>query len=667
MWPPARAKLLDDAWLRPFEPHLLRRAGKHEEAMARLAKNGSLLSFADAHFYYGLHRTETGWVFREWAPHATSVNLIGDHSGWQELPEFSCTRLNPKGDWELHLPPDALHHNAHYRLKIRWDGGEGDRIPAYARRVVQDHSTLIFSAQVWQPEEYVWRHQSPKVASRPPIIYEAHVGMGQERAGVGTYIEFREKVLPRIVDAGYNTLQLMAVQEHPYYGSFGYHVSNFFAPSSRCGTPEEFKELVDAAHGAGLTVIMDLVHSHSVKNENEGLSRFDGTSWQYFHDGARGSHEAWDSRCFDYSKDEVLRFLLSNCRYWIEEFRMDGFRFDGVTSMLYSHHGLGKVFTTYDDYFNPEVDEDALTYLALANTVIHEVHADALTIAEDVSGMPGLGAPAAEGGAGFDARLAMGVPDIWFKLAADTPDEDWHVEHLWHELTNRRADERVISYVESHDQSIVGGKTFLFELLDAAIYTEMEISRTSPQVDRGIALWKIARLLTLGTANYGYLNFIGNEFGHPEWVDFPREGNGWSYHYARRQWSLRDNPLLKYHALGDFDRELVRMLGNEGFFGGIPTLILSHVTDHVLIFERGEVIIAVNLHPSQSFADRPLNAAPGSYSLVLDTDEARFAGLSRLAAGQRYLSHDINESGVGHGLRLYLPSRCALVLRREQA
>jgi 1,4-alpha-glucan branching enzyme len=491
--------------------------------------------------------------------------------------------------------------------------------------------------------------------------------MGQERAGVGTYIEFREKVLPRIVDAGYNTLQLMAIQEHPYYGSFGYHVSNFFAPSSRFGTPEEFKELVDAAHGAGLTVIMDLVHSHAVKNETEGISRFDGTLWQYFHDGPKGSHEAWDSRCFDYTKPEVLRFLLSNCRYWVEEFHMDGFRFDGVTSMLYSHHGLGKAFTTYDDYFNIEVDEDALTYLALANTVIHELLPDALTIAEDVSGMPGLGAPAIEGGAGFDARLAMGVPDIWFKLAADTRDEDWHVENLWHELTNRRADERVISYVESHDQSIVGGKTFLFQLIDSAIYHEMEIHRTSPQIDRGIALWKIARLLTLGTANYGYLNFIGNEFGHPEWVDFPREGNGWSYHYARRQWSLRDNPALKYHALGDFDRELVRLLGNVEYFGHHPHLLLSHVSDHVLVFQRGEFVIAVNIHPTQSFSDRPLAVAPGSYRLVCDTDEARFAGLARLAEGQQFFSHEVNDGGVGHGIRAYLPSRCGLVLKRDQA
>lgn len=667
MWPPTRAKLADDGWLRPYAPHLQRRAQKYDAALKRWGGSGSLLPIADAHFYYGLHRTPEGWVFREWAPNATSIHLIGDHSGWKELPECACTRLNDHGDWELKLPADALLHNAHYLLKMRWHGGEGDRIPAYARRVVQDAASLLFTAQVWDAPAYVWQHAPPDAASHPPVIYEAHVGMAQEHAGVGTYIEFREKVLPRVIDAGYNTLQFMAIQEHPYYGSFGYHVSSFFAPSSRFGTPEEFKELIDAAHGAGLTVIMDLVHSHSVKNETEGLSRFDGTPWQYFHDGPRGLHEAWDSRCFDYSKPEVLRFLLSNCRYWVEEFRIDGFRFDGVTSMLYAHHGLGKAFTTYDDYFTEAVDEDALTYLALANTVIHQVRPDALTIAEDVSGMPGLGAPAEQGGAGFDARLAMGVPDIWFKLAADTRDEDWHVENLWHELTNRRADERVISYVESHDQAIVGGKTFLFQLIDAAMYDGMAMPQTSPRIDRGIALWKIARLLTLGTANYGYLNFIGNEFGHPEWVDFPREGNGWSYQYARRQWSLRDDASLKYHALGDFDRDLVRLLGNVDFFRHPPQLLISHVSDQVLAFERGDFLVITNLNPTTSFTDRPIPAAPGTYRLVVDTDEARYAGLARLDPDQTFFSADINADHVGHGIRVYLPARCSLILQRQRA
>ncbi len=651
---------MDDTWLRPFQPHLDRRAARVAAARQRY---GPLAEFARSHEYYGLHRTAEGWVFREWAPGATAIFLVGDHSGWQELPDCALHVANDRGDWEISLPADRLQHAAHYRLGMHWPGGSGPRLPSHARRVVQDPATLLFSCQIWDPEPYQWKNTTPDLSGRPLLIYEAHIGMAQEKGGVGTYWEFKEHVLPRVARAGYNTLQLMAVQEHPYYGSFGYHVANFFASSSRFGTPEELKELIDAAHALGLRVIIDLVHSHSVKNEAEGLALFDGTPFLYFHDGPRGFHEAWDSRCFDYAKPEVVRFLLSNCRYWIEEFRLDGFRFDGVTSMLYDHHGLGDFFHGYDSYFTPATDEDALTYLALANELIHQLHPQAVTIAEDVSGMPGLAAPLADGGTGFDARLAMGVPDHWFKLAADTRDEDWHVEALYHELTNRRADERTISYVESHDQSIVGGKTFLFELLDASIYTGMARDSADPVVDRGIALWKIARLLTLATAGDGVLNFIGNEFGHPEWVDFPREGNGWSSHYARRQWSLRDNPALKYSALGDFDQALVTLLGTPALFNASTGRLYSHVSDQILVIGRGPWLVAVNLNPVHSFTDRPIPVLPGSYQLLLDTDETRFCGHGRLTPGQRFFSAP--QGDYTSALSLYLPARCGLVLKLE--
>ncbi|RYD31576.1 MAG: 1,4-alpha-glucan-branching enzyme, partial [Verrucomicrobiaceae bacterium] len=427
------------------------------------------------------------------------------------------------------------------------------------------------------------------------------------------------------------------------------------------GTPEEFKSLVDAAHGMGIAVVIDLIHSHSVKNELDGLSRFDGSLWQYFHEGSRGDHPAWDSRCFDYGKPAVLHFLLSNCRYWTEEFHLDGFRFDGVTSMLYFDHGLGKVFTSYADYFHPGVDEEALVYLSLANELIHDVRPGAITIAEDVSGMPGLVSPAAEGGSGFDYRLAMGVPDLWAKLgSAGVRDEDWNVEHIYSELTNRRAEEKVISYVESHDQAIVGGKSFIFRLLESSIYHDMGIGVSNPHVDRGIALWKMARLLTLATAPHGYLNFIGNEFGHPEWVDFPRQGNQWSGHYARRQWSLRDNPELKYHALGDFDAAILDLLGTREVFSQPTRLHETHVGHQVLIFQRDGFLIAANFHPWNSLVDYPIHAPAGVWELALDTDETRFAGPSRIRPKQRYHARPVNG---GHEIMLYLPARSALVLR----
>jgi 1,4-alpha-glucan branching enzyme len=492
--------------------------------------------------------------------------------------------------------------------------------------------------------------------------------MAQEEAKVGSYLEYKEKILPRIIKMGYNTVQFMGIMEHPYYGSFGYHVSNFFAASSRFGTPEELKELIDACHEAGLAVIMDLVHSHAVKNEEEGLSRFDGTLYQYFHDGERGDHDAWDSRCFDYGKVEVLHFLLSNARYWLDEFHFDGYRFDGVTSMLYHHRGLGTAFTNYACYFDGSVDHDALAYLALANRLIHEVRPAAITIAEDVSGMPGLAAPAKEGGCGFDYRLAMGVPDLWFKLANDTPDEDWNMGALYHELTNHRAEEQVISYVESHDQALVGGKTFIFELIDKEMYYNMHLDSQNLVVDRGIALHKMARLATLGAAAHGYLNFMGNEFGHPEWIDFPREGNNWSYHYARRQWSLRDDPTLKFHCLADFDQALLNLTRKKNVVGIKPVIFrLINEGDKVIAFERDGLVYVLNFHPNKSFTDYPVDVSPGTYRIILNTDAPEFGGHDIVQGDPVFESRAFNDGAHDRNqILIYIPARSGFILERQK-
>ncbi len=624
----------------------------------------SLADFASGHEYYGLHNLRDRWIFREWAPNATAIFLIGDFSDWQNRDEFRLDRINDHGDWELELPPESLRHGMLYALQLYWPGGEGIRLPAYARRVVQDDHTKLFSAQVWNPEQpFEFKHKSP-VSGEPLLIYEAHVGMATEEERVGTYIEFERDILPRIAAEGYNTIQLMAVLEHPYYGSFGYHVSNFFAVSSRFGTPEEFKSLVDTAHGLGLRVIIDLIHSHAVKNEREGLGLFDGTRYQYFHNGARGVHDGWDSLLFNYGKPAVTHFLLSNCRFWLDEYHVDGFRFDGVTSMLYLHHGMYHAFTSYDDYFGSMVDLEALVYLGLANKVIHQVRPDAITIAEDVSGMPGLAAPAGTAGSiGFDYRLAMGVTDYWFKLF-DLPDEDWSMGGLWHELTNRRKDERTISYVECHDQAIVGGQTSIFRLIGRAMYDSMHAFSMSLEVDRGIAVHKMARLATLAAAANGYLNFMGNEFGHPEWIDFPREGNNWSYQYARRLWSLADNESLRFKDLARFDLEMLAMIKHFKLFDARPQLLKADEIGKILAFERNGLIFIFNFHPTQSPADYQLEVLPGEYHLILDSDAPDFGGFARLTPGQKYFSEPARiDQSICHVLHLYLPCRSVLVLK----
>ncbi len=667
---PVKLLLESDAYLKPYEHVIRRRFNKIAETEKMLTGDKiGLADFASGHEYFGLHFSGDEWIFREWAPNADVIYLIGDMTNWREKKRFSLEQVNKEGIWEIRLPSNALEHGDLYRLRVHWPGGQGDRIPAWVRRVVQDPDTLVFNAQVWlPPEPYSWKCLNFMASNEAPLVYEAHIGMAQEEERIGSYREFTQQTLPRILDAGYNTLQLMAIPEHPYYGSFGYQVSNFFAASSRFGPPEALKELIDTAHESGLRVLMDLIHSHGVSNEVEGLSRFDGTRYQYFHEGSRGLHVAWDSRCFDYGKYQVLHFLLSNCRFWLDEYRFDGFRFDGITSMLYLHHGLSKPFTSYDDYFDASVDEDALTYLGLANKVIHAIRPDAVTIAEDISGMPGLAVSSSSGGIGFDYRFAMGISDNWIRLVKDVPDDHWHMAHLWFELNNRRQDEKTISYAESHDQALVGDKTLIFRLIDSDMYDCMSLGCENLRVDRGMALHKLIRFITLSTADSGYLNFMGNEFGHPEWIDFPRNGNNWSLKYARRQWHLLDDTNLKYRFLADFDKGMISLAKRFKLLDSPDAhLLYEHNDNKVIAFRRAGLIFVFNFHPVRSYTDYCFEAPSGEYRMIFNSDAPEYGGHSRLIPDQHHLTlHDTSREYSRNRLCLYIPNRTAIVLQQVE-
>lgn len=661
-----------DAWLEPYEEAI---RGRHDHAVWKindLTQNGkqTLSSFASGYLYFGLHRTDKGgWVLREWAPNATEIYVIGDFNGWQENEKYKMKPLK-NGNWELKLTKSQMKHGDLFKLKVKWNGGEGERIPAWINRVVQDDNTKIFSAQVWSPETpYQWKKKSFKPNTSPLLIYECHIGMAQDAEKVGTYTEFKDNILPRIKKEGYNAIQIMAIAEHPYYGSFGYHVSNFFSASSRFGTPEELKELIDTAHGMGMAVIMDIVHSHAVKNELEGLGNFAGDGSQYFHSGPRREHNQWDSLCFDYGKNEVLHFLLSNCKFWLDEYHFDGFRFDGVTSMLYYNHGLGQAFGGYGDYYNGAEDDDAICYLTLANCLIHEVNPNAITIAEEVSGMPGLAAPFKDGGFGFDYRMQMNVPDYWIKTMKERPDEDWKPSSIFWELTNRRQDEKTVTYAESHDQALVGDKTVIFQLIDADMYWHFKKGDENFMANRGIALHKMIRLVTASTLNGAYLNFMGNEWGHPEWIDFPREGNGWSYKYARRQWHLLDNHELCYHYLGDFDEAMLSVLKSEKKIEKTPVQEIWHNDgDQILAYTRGDLLFVFNFNPSQSFTDYGFIVKQGAYDVVLNTDNKAFGGNGLADDSVRHFTNydPIYEQDNKGWLKLYIPARSAVVLRKAK-
>ncbi|MEI2986696.1 MAG: alpha-amylase family glycosyl hydrolase [Alistipes inops] len=662
----------DDPWLEPVEGELEYRRKLYLDALKEIEEaSESIADYADGYLYFGFQRDEEahGWWFREWLPGAWEVFLFGDFNGWERR-SLPLAR-GADGVWSIFLYDGdwgrGLKHGSLYKILVHGENGWHERIPAYARRVVQDDATKNFTAQFWNPEPFDWTGDCFDIGNLPTLyIYESHVGMAVEQERVGSYAEFARDVLPRIKRAGYNTVQLMGVAEHPYYGSFGYHVSSFFAPSSRFGTPEELKALIRSAHALDLAVVMDLVHAHYVKNLNEGLNGLDGTDCQYSPSGEEGYQPYWDSKLFDYGKPQVRHFLLSNIKYWLDEFRFDGFRFDGVTSMIYRHHGYTE-FDSRGKYFGPDVNRAALTYLTLANTLVHEVRPSAVTIAEDVSGMPGMCIPVGDGGVGFDYRLGMAVPDFWIRMLKDVPDEDWNIWDIWNILTDRLPAVRTVAYAESHDQAMVGDQTIAFRLMDKEMYTGMACGIRNIVVERGIALHKMIRLVTIALGGQAYLNFMGNEFGHPEWIDFPREGNGWSYRYARRQWSLADDAGLRYAQLGLFDRDMLDMVERNGIMrSGYAYNHLMDTAAKTMVFSHGCVLFVFNWHPSLSIPDYmvPVPEA-GRYRIILSTDDLRYGGQGRNDRSVAHFSFPVtdDEGVTRHYIKVYNICRTAVVYK----
>jgi len=623
-------KILDiDPMLRPYETNIEARMRNYNEFKTKLTSSGSLSSFSNGHLYFGLHKSieHGGWYYREWAPNAGAISLIGDFNGW-DRESHKLRETAQKGVWEIFVPGlTALPHGSKIKIQIKAGGEIFDRIPAYCKRVIQNPETFEFCGQVWDMA-YEWRAKKFNAKKiKTPLIYESHVGMCSEEEKVAGFADYIKTALPRVKKLGYNTIQLMAIMEHPYYGSFGYQVSNFFAVSSRFGTPEQLKELIDEAHSMGIAVLLDLVHSHAAPNVAEGLAAFDGTGYQYFHTGSRGRHPAWGTKLFDYGKPEVAHFLLSNLKFWLEEYRFDGFRFDGVTSMLYKDHGLGEAFDNYGKYFSPNTDEQSLVYLQLAAELCREVRPDCILVAEDMSGMPGMCLPVEWGGLGFDYRLGMGSPDFWIKTLKTQKDEDWPMSHMFWELTQRRPKEKVVGYCESHDQALVGDKTIMFWLADKEMYWHMDKGSKSPVINRAVALHKLIRLMTCMCAGEGYLNFMGNEFGHPEWIDFPRPENGDSYHYARRLWRLADDGMLRYGGLQAFDGAMIGLAGENNLLKYPAKSVYTDEKKKIVAFTKNNYLFLFNFHTSESCDfSQLLKNLPGKYTKVLDTEWEEFGG-----------------------------------------
>ncbi len=652
-----------DSYLKDYENDINLRMDEYQKQKDRLiGKSGKISEFANAHKYYGIHKVKGGWIYREYAPNANSLYLIGDFNNWDRH-SHPLTKINDT-DWEIFVKGiRSIPHKSRIKVLVDANGQIKDRIPIYATRVERDNN-MDYAAVLENPrKEFEWEDKNFKTKKDGLLIYEAHIGMASEEGKVASYKEFEKNILPRIKNLGYNTVQLMAIASHPYYGSFGYQVANFYASSSWYGENNDLKSLINTAHKMGLNVIMDLVHSHSVKNTAEGINEFDGTSYQFFHEGERGTHPDWDSKLFDYKKPEVAHFLLSNVKYWLEDYHFDGFRFDGVTSMIYKDHGRGSSFDNYSKYFSMNTDIDAINYLQLANDLVREVKKDAITIAEDMSGMPGMCIPVKKGGIGFDYRLAMGMPDYWEKTL-ESRDEDWDLSKMWYELSTHREEEARISYVESHDQALVGSKTTIFRLADEHMYWDMNKECRNIEIDRATALHKMIRWITISMGADAYLNFMGNEFGHPEWIDFPREGNDYSFHYARRQWSLADSKDLKYQYLNAFDKDMLKLCKENDQLGGEIYRLWIDSDRKIIAFRNKDIIYLFNFHPQNSYESFHLPIHDlGEFKVIMNTDEVKYGGYGRISNDYEYKSERL--AGTDYdGIKIYIPSRSALALKK---
>ncbi|MBQ8496953.1 MAG: alpha amylase C-terminal domain-containing protein [Clostridia bacterium] len=627
-----------------------------------LPKGGKLSDFANAYLYFGFHHVKGGWVYREWAPGADQLYLMGDFNHWDKT-SHPMTALE-NGNWEIFLKgDDALWEGCKVKVVVDSKLGRSERLPLYTRYATQNTKNFVWTAEIIDDSKpFTWTDKD-FVPEDKLFIYEAHIGMAQEEGKVGTYCEFTEEILPRIKAAGYNTIQLMAIMEHPYYASFGYQVSNFYAVSSWFGKPDDLKRLINKAHRLGIRVLLDVVHSHAVKNHSEGINMFDGTVYQFFHDGMRGEHPAWGTKCFNYNNPGVIHFLLSNLKFWMEEYHFDGFRFDGITSMLYKDHGLGVHFMSEAQYFSDNTDVDAIIYLQLANELIREINPKAITIAEDMSGMPGMCMPIREGGMGFDYRLAMGIADMWIKTVSKDHIEDWQIKDIWREMCLRREAEKTVAYVESHDQALVGDQTMIFRLAKDHIYEDMDKACHNPIIDKAIAVHKMARLFTISAGGEAYLNFMGNEFGHPEWIDFPREGNNWSFEYCRRQWSLQENPFLKYMGLGEFDRDMLKVIGTSDIFKEfLPQLLVMNEEKKSIVYMRDDLIFAFNFHPENDYEAHLPMLEKADFALILSSDDEKYDGYGRMKNPEKEVQIFSSEDY----LDLTIPSFTALVLKKVE-
>ncbi|KAI8557559.1 hypothetical protein RHMOL_Rhmol04G0020000 [Rhododendron molle] len=545
------------------------------------------------------------------------------------LPYWLETRKGRKAWLKKYMP--AIPHGSKYRVYFNTSDGPLERVPAWAPYVVPDADGNQAFAVHWEPPPeytYKWKHKHPEVP-KSLRIYECHVGISGLEPKIASFNDFTEKVLPYVKEAGYNVIQLIGLVEHKDYFTIGYRVTNLYAVSSRYGTPDDFKRLVDEAHGLGLLVFLDIVHSYSAADEMVGLSLFDGSNDCFFHTGKRGHHKFWGTRMFKYGDVDVLHFLLSNLNWWVVEYHIDGLQFHSLASMIYTHNGFASLSGDMEEYCNQYVDKDALMYLILANEILHALHPKIITIAEDATLYPGLCEPTSQGGLGFDYFVNLSASEMWSSLLGNVPDCDWNMSKIVSTLIgNKHSADKMLLYAENHNQSISGGCSFGEILLGEP---REHASDRKASILRGSSLHKMIRLISFTIGGHAYLNFMGNEFGHPK-------------------------DMMN---VDEKERILSR---------GLPNIHHVNDTTMVISYLRGPLLFIFNFHPTTSYERYSVGVEEaGEYQVILNSDEKRYGGQALIEQDQ-YIRKTVSKrmDGLRNCLEVPLPNRSAQLTHNPQ-
>jgi 1,4-alpha-glucan branching enzyme len=605
----------------------------------------------------GAHRirvgSTTGVHFAVWAPNATRVSVIGDFNGWDGR-VHPMRLLTPSGIWELFVPD--LPDGEKYKFEIRTREGHlleksdpfgvAFEIPPQTASVVRDISRYTWGDAAWMES----RASNREWLERPMSVYEVHLGswarVPEEGERYLRYSELVEKLVPYVQEMGFTHVEFLPVMEHPFSGSWGYQVLGFFAPTSRYGSPEEFKALVDAFHRAGIGVILDWVPGHFPKDEH-GLARFDGTALFEHADPRQGEHQDWGTLIFNYGRNEVRNFLLSNALFWLEEYHVDGLRVDAVASMLYLDYSRTEGNWIPNRYGGRE-NLEAIEFLQRLNTLTHGQYPGTITAAEESTAFPGVSRPVHLGGLGFTYKWNMGwMHDMLAYLEQDAVYRRWSHELVTFSMLYAHSENFILPL--SHDE-VVHGKRALLDKMP------------------GDAWQKYATLRTLLGFMYGHpgkkLLFMGGEFG--QW----REWN----HDRSLDWHLLEDPAHK--ALQDYVRTLNAHLRTQPALyeldvdpAGFRWIDCHDHENSVVSFVRTArqsddfVVWVFNFTPVPRGDYRLGMPAPGYYAELLNSDSALFGG-GNLGNSGGVTTDPVAAHGFSQSVRLMVPPLACLMLKK---